>query len=161
MRILGIDPGYGRFGWAILEGNRAKQTLISCGCEETSAKDEASRRYLQVVEKLESLIKEYQPDEAAIESIFFFKNAKTVIKVAESRGVVVVGLARAKIKTFDYTPLQVKQAVTGYGRAEKQQVQTMVKAILKLEAVPKPDDAADAVAVGLTHLISNLVLKGR
>jgi crossover junction endodeoxyribonuclease RuvC len=159
MRILGIDPGYGRFGYAILEGNRAKQSLITCGCEETESNSVSPLRYLQILNKLETLIEEYKPEEAAVESLFYFKNAKTVIKVAESRGVVVVGLARACIKVFDYTPLQVKQTVTGYGRAEKTQVQQMIKTILKLKTIPKPDDAADAVAVGLTHLIYNQVLK--
>jgi crossover junction endodeoxyribonuclease RuvC len=155
MKVIGIDPGYGRFGWAILDGNKVNQVLVSFGCEETLLGDTAPSRYLQVLVKLEELIKTYKPVEAAVESLFYFKNAKTVIKVSESRGVVVVGLARAGIKIFDYTPLQVKQTVTGYGRAEKTQVQTMVKAILKLKEVPKPDDAADAVAVGLTHLFYN------
>jgi crossover junction endodeoxyribonuclease RuvC len=155
MKVLGIDPGYGRFGWAVLEGNRARQTLLACGCEETLASAGAPSRYLAILEKLEGLIEEFKPEEAAVETLFFFKNAKTVIKVSESRGVVVVGLVRAGVAVYDYTPLQVKQTVTGYGRAEKQQIQTMVKAILKLKEVPKPDDAADAVAVGLTHLMTN------
>jgi crossover junction endodeoxyribonuclease RuvC len=159
MIMIGIDPGYGRFGWAILEGSRAKQNMLTCGCEETKSDLAAPLRYLQILKKLEVLIEEYKPEEAAVESLFYFKNAKTVIKVSESRGVVVVGLARAGIKVFDYTPLQVKQTVTGYGRAEKAQVQLMIKAILKLKEIPKPDDAADAVAVGLTHLIYNQVLK--
>ena len=153
--MLGIDPGYGRFGWAVLEGNRAKQALIECGCEETASDAASPQRYLTILERLEGLLEEFKPEEAAVETLFYFKNAKTVIKVSESRGVVVMGLARAKVKVHDYTPLQVKQAVTGYGRAEKSQVQTMVKAILKLKAVPKPDDAADAVAVALTHLFTN------
>jgi len=158
MRVLGIDPGYGRFGWAIVEGNRAKQALVACGCEETASNAATPQRYLIILERLEDLIKEYQPEVAAVESLFYFKNAKTVIKVSESRGVVVVGLARAGITISDYTPLQVKQAVTGYGRAEKTQVQAMIKAILKLKVVPKPDDAADAVAVALTHLFTNIQL---
>ena len=155
MRVLGIDPGYGRFGWSILDGNRARQDLVVCGCEETPLSAASAVRYLQIQEKLEKILAEFKPDEAAVESLFYFKNAKTVIKVSESRGVVVVGLARAKIRAYDYTPLQVKQTITGYGRAEKKQVQIMVKAILKLKEVPKPDDAADAVAVALTHLFTN------
>lgn len=158
MRVLGIDPGYGRFGWAILEGNKAEQHLIACGCEETKAGLESAQRYLTVLEKLEALLKEFKPESAAVETIFYFKNAKTVIKVSESRGVVVMGLARARVEIHDYSPLQVKQAVTGYGRAEKKQVQTMVKQILHLEVVPRPDDAADAVAVGLTHMFTNNAL---
>lgn len=158
MKVLGIDPGYGRFGWAVLEGNRARQRLVQWGCEETEASLAAAQRYLQILEKLEELIETYQPEQAAVETLFFFKNAKTVIKVSESRGVVVVGLTRARVPVYDYTPLQVKQSVTGYGRAEKGQVQTMVKAILQLKEIPQPDDAADAVAIGLTHLMTNAVL---
>lgn len=154
MRVLGIDPGYGRFGWSVLEGNRSRQGLIACGCEETPPEVDPPQRYLQIQTKLEKIIEEFRPEAAAVESLFYFKNAKTVIKVSESRGVVVVGLAKAGIAVFDYTPLQVKQTVTGYGRAEKAQVQSMVKVILKLKEIPRPDDAADAVAVGLTHLFT-------
>lgn len=161
MRVLGIDPGYGRFGWGVVEGNRVRQVLVAYGCEETEAGEAAPQRYLLILQKLERLIKEYAPDQAAVETLFYFKNAKTVIKVSESRGVVVMGLARAGVPVYDYTPLQVKQAVTGYGRAEKQQVQTMVKAILKLKEVPKPDDAADAIAVGITHLLFNQALSAK
>lgn len=158
MKVLGIDPGYGRFGWSILDGNRARQTLVACGCEETPSTAGQAQRYLQIQARLAKIIEEYKPEEAAVESLFYFKNAKTVIKVSESRGVVVVKLAQEGIRAYDYTPLQIKQAVTGYGRAEKGQVQTMVKAILKLKEVPKPDDAADAVAAALTHLFTNTQL---
>ncbi len=155
MRVLGIDPGTGRLGWALVEGNRSKQTLLVCGCFETAVKEVAAKRLAEISYFVEELVDKYKPDEAAVEDLFFFKNAKTVIRVSESRGVVVAGIARAKIPVFDYTPLQVKQTVTGYGRAEKAQVQKMIKALLHLEAVPKPDDAADAVAVGVTHLLFN------
>ena len=154
MRVLGIDPGFGRLGWAVVDGNRATQTVVEWGCFETKAGLEPSRRYEMVAEELERLIGEYSPQVAAVEDIFFFKNAKTVIKVAESRGVVVVGCRQAGLQVYDYTPLQVKQSVSGYGRADKKQVQQMVKVILKLESIPRPDDAADAVAVALTHLFS-------
>lgn len=154
VRVLGIDPGFGRLGWAVLDGNRVKQSLVGWGCFETESGIESARRYELVVLELERLIEEYEPGVAAVEDIFFFKNAKTVIRVAESRGVVVVGCKRAGLEVFDYTPLQVKQAVSGYGRADKKQVQQMVKTILKLDKIPKPDDAADAVAVGLTHLFT-------
>ena len=159
MRVLGIDPGYGRFGWGVVEGNRAKQSLVAYGCEETQQEMTAPDRYLTILVRLEKLIKEYKPDQAAVELLFYFKNAKTVIKVSESRGVVVVGLARANIPVYDYTPLQVKQTVTGYGRAEKTQIQMMVKTILKLKEVPRPDDAADAVAVAITHLSADTQLR--
>jgi len=158
-RVLGIDPGTGRMGWAILEGNNTRQELIACGCEETDKFLSPGERLVQLMVKLESLVAEYQPTAASVEEIFFFKNAKTIIRVSESRGVVVSTLVRAKVPVYDYTPLQVKQSVSGYGRADKNQVQQMVKVILKLKAVPKPDDAADACAVALTHLFTNQLLK--
>ena len=161
MRVLGIDPGTGRLGWALVEGNRAKQTLLVCGCFETKVNGVAAKRLAEISYFIEELVEKYKPDEAAVEDLFFFKNAKTVIRVSESRGVVVAGIARQSIPVFDYTPLQVKQTVTGYGRAEKAQVQKMMKAILHLETVPKPDDAADAVAVGVTHLLFNRQLTER
>jgi crossover junction endodeoxyribonuclease RuvC len=158
MRVLGIDPGTGRMGWAFVEGNRVRQALVACGCVETEAGLSSSRRLEILFDALGKLIEEYGPDEAAVEEIYFFKNAKTVIRVSEARGVVILGLTKYQLPVFDYTPLQVKQAVTGYGRAEKKQVQMMVKSILKLDTVPKPDDAADAVAVALTHFFTNIDL---
>jgi crossover junction endodeoxyribonuclease RuvC len=154
MKVLGIDPGTGRMGWAIVEGNRAKQALVACGCEDTPKTMTQAERLDNLWEKIASLIEEYQPDCGAVEDLFFFKNAKTVIRVAESRGVVVAGITHQHLPVFDYSPLMIKKAITGYGKAEKVQVQMMVKTILKLPAVPKPDDAADAVAVALTHLFT-------
>jgi crossover junction endodeoxyribonuclease RuvC len=152
MKVLGIDPGTGRMGWAIVEGNRARQTLVACGCEDTPKTMTQADRLVNLWEKIAVLIEEHHPDCGAVEDLFFFKNAKTVIRVAESRGVVVAGITREHLTVYDYSPLQIKKAITGYGKAEKVQVQMMVKTILKLPAVPKPDDAADAVAVALTHL---------
>lgn len=155
-RVMGIDPGTGRMGWAVVEGNRARQTLIACGCVETPPNSKQSLRLMQIDEELAALIAEHKPNSSAVEALFFFKNAKTVISVAEARGVIVVGLQRAGLPVADYTPLQVKQSVTGYGRADKKQVETMVKNILKLKDQPKQlDDAMDAVAVALTHLFMN------
>jgi crossover junction endodeoxyribonuclease RuvC len=137
----------------VVEGNRAGQTLIACGCIETKAKTKQSLRLLEIDKALGGLVTRYQPDEAAVESLFYFKNAKTVISVAEARGAIVVALQRAGLLVADYTPLQVKQSVTGYGRADKKQVEVMVKNILKLKDMPKQlDDAIDGVAVALTHL---------
>lgn len=159
MRILGIDPGTGRMGWAVVEGNRAQQTLVACGCVETKPNDNPSKRLVELYLALKKLIEEYQPEVAAVEDLFYFKNAKTVIGVAEARGMVVTLCALKGMEVCDYTPLQVKQTITGYGRAEKHQVELMVKAMLKIKGKITPDDAADAVAVGLTHLIFDQQLR--
>lgn len=169
MRVLGIDPGTGRMGWSIVEGNSAKQQLVACGCFETSKKqdtsnkkqekDDSGRRLAELHNKLEEVLGEFKPEVAAIEDLFFFKNAKTVIKVAEARGMVLTLMTLRGMEVFNYTPLQVKQTITGYGRAEKQQVELMVKSMLKIKAKIRPDDAADAVAIGLTHLIFNQSLR--
>ena len=155
MKVLGIDPGTGRLGWAVLEGSRVKQEVVGYGCIETKSGLVSARRLELLYEQLDELFEKYVPDVAAVEELFFFKNAKTVIRVSEARGVAVVCIARKKVPVYDYTPLQVKQAVTGYGRADKRQVQMMVKSILRLEVMPQPDDAADAVAVALTHFFTN------
>jgi crossover junction endodeoxyribonuclease RuvC len=161
MRVLGIDPGTGRMGWAIVEGNRSKQALVACGCAETKANGDPALRLVELYRSIEKVIEEYKPESAAVEDLFFFKNAKTVIGVAEARGMVVTLCGLQDLAVYDYTPLQVKQTITGYGRAEKQQVQLMVRTMLKMKETIKPDDAADAVAVGLTHLIFNQVLRGK
>lgn len=158
MKVLGIDPGYGRVGWAVVEGHRSVQKLVQYGCFETKAGLESSRRLQLIYEEMQRLVVEFTPDEAVVEELFFFKNQKTVMQVGQARGVIVVSLVQAKVPVFEYTPLQVKQSVTGYGRAEKQQVQMMVKSILKLKTIPRPDDAADAVAVALTHFFTNRML---
>lgn len=155
MKILGIDPGYGRVGWAVVEGNRSVQQLVEYGCFETKAGLESSLRLQLIYDEMQRLVAEFSPDEAVVEELFFFKNQKTVMQVGQARGVIVVSLVRAQVPVYEYTPLQVKQSVTGYGRAEKQQVQMMVKSILKLKVVPQPDDAADAVAVALTHFFTH------
>ncbi len=142
-------------GWAVLSGNRIKQTVVDFGCYETDKQMAAGDRLVLIAQKLNELLKIYQIDQAGVEELYFFKNAKTVIRVAEARGVIVETLRRASVPVYDYTPLQIKQAVSGYGRASKQQVQQMVKSVLGLRAAPKPDDAADAVAVALTHFFTN------
>jgi crossover junction endodeoxyribonuclease RuvC len=138
-----------------VEGNRSKQSLIECGCIETASNAAAPDRLAMIYDEIVKLVEEYGPDESAVEELYFFKNQKTVMQVGQARGVIVVALTKAGLPVYDYTPLQVKQSVSGYGRADKRQVQQMVKAILNLERVPKPDDAADAVAVALTHLMFN------
>jgi crossover junction endodeoxyribonuclease RuvC len=159
MKVLGIDPGTGRLGWSIVEGSRNKQVLVACGCLETAVNGVPSQRLAALHEKLEEIIKEFKPEVAAVEELFFFKNAKTVIRVSEARGMAIALFALSGLEVFDYTPLQIKQTVTGYGRAEKQQVQLMVKSMLKLVRPIKPDDAADAVAVAVTHLVFNQALR--
>ncbi|KKU14354.1 MAG: Crossover junction endodeoxyribonuclease RuvC [Microgenomates group bacterium GW2011_GWC2_45_8] len=151
MRILGVDPGTARLGWGVING----EEMVSCGCVETKAGLAEETRLKILFEKLNQLIKQYQPEAAAVEKLFFFKNQTTVISVAQSRGVVLLACAQNHLPVFSYTPLQIKQAVTGYGRAEKNQVQQMVRSILKLKSIPRPDDAADALAVALTHEFSH------
>jgi len=154
MRILGIDPGTATTGWAVLEEKSGRICLVAFGCIFTSKNQSEERRLLEIAKDLEKLIKKYKPVEAAIEKLFFFKNQKTVIEVAQSRGIVLLTLAQKNIKVASYTPLQVKQALTSYGRAEKKQVQLMTKNILHLSEIPKPDDCADAIAICLCHLNS-------
>ena len=154
-RILGIDPGTNRLGWAIVDGNHISQKLIDYGCLETPKDLSPAQRLLDLHDGLVDIINIHKPSISAVEELFFFKNAKTVIRVAEARGVIVLTAKKQGLKVYDYTPLQIKQAVTGYGRADKKQVQQMVKTILKLPKIPRPDDAADAIAVSLTHCFTH------
>jgi crossover junction endodeoxyribonuclease RuvC len=151
MRILGIDPGTATTGWAIIEENKGKINPIAYGHISTSPKKSTAERLKEVADDVENIIKKYKPQEAAIEDIFFFKNVKTAVKVSQSRGAMLLTLEKKNVKIFSYTPLQVKQAITGYGRAEKKQMQLMVKNILKLKSIPKPDDTADAIAIAICH----------
>ncbi|MBD3280893.1 crossover junction endodeoxyribonuclease RuvC [Candidatus Dojkabacteria bacterium] len=157
MRVLGIDPGTAITGWAVVENGRNVKNSVTCvdyGVIRTPAGLDMPLRLKDLYEDLVGLIEKYRPTHAAIEELYFFKNQKTVIKVGQARGVVIIAAANSGLKVFDYTPLQVKQAVTGYGRAEKKQIQEMVKLIANLKEIPKPDDAADAIAVGICHLNS-------
>jgi crossover junction endodeoxyribonuclease RuvC len=151
MRILGIDPGTSTVGWAVIETVRGQVTPIDYGHFSTSKDTPMPERLLEISRDLRAVIEKYAPDEASVEEIFFFKNAKTVISVAEARGVILLTLASLRVSIAEYTPLQVKQSLTGYGRAEKKQVQIMVKNILNLREIPKPDDTADAIALALCH----------
>ncbi len=151
MKILGIDPGTGRVGWGIVSHEKGTDSFVDCGCFETKVNSELPERLLKIHSFLQDLIKTYQPDELAVESLFFEKNAKTAIDVAAARGVILLAGAQASLPLSQYTPLQVKSALTGYGQAEKSQVEFMVGKILHLKEKIKPDDAADAVAIALTH----------
>lgn len=155
--ILGIDPGYARAGWAVITKHGSNLNLLKCGCWETPAQMEHAARLESLNNELKKIIKKYEPEMMAIEDLFFFKNLKTAIKVAEARGVILMTGIQEALEIQEYTPLQIKQALTGYGRAEKKQIQAMVKMILNLKKIPEPDDAADAVAVAITcaHFIKN------
>ncbi|MFA6386839.1 MAG: crossover junction endodeoxyribonuclease RuvC [Candidatus Paceibacterota bacterium] len=154
LRVLGIDPGTATTGWAVLEEDRGCVTAIAYGHISTSPQNSVSNRLKEVADNIEDIVRKYKPQESAVEDIFFFKNQKTVIKVSQSRGAMLLTLEKKNVKVFSYTPLQVKQALTGYGRADKKQIQLMVKNILKLKSIPKPDDTADAIAIALCHINS-------
>lgn len=154
MVILGIDPGYARVGWAALEVRSQKLEVRNCGCIETSKNTDPQERLADVYRQICALLKKYRPDVLAIEELFFTTNAKTAFKVGEARGVTILAGAMQKIPVASYTPLQIKIAVTGYGKADKLQVGRMVKAILKLKEMPKLDDTVDAIAVALTHVFT-------
>lgn len=149
MVILGIDPGTAIMGYGALESVGGKLRVIETGCVFTDKDTEMPERLRQLGDGLEDLIRKFKPEVMAIEELFFFKNKTTVISVGQARGVAVFIGQKCGLELHEYTPLQVKQAVTGYGRADKKQVQAMVKNILKLREIPKPDDAADALAVAI------------
>jgi len=149
--ILGIDPGYARCGWGVVVAKGSECRMLGVGCIETPKEEELPTRLAMIHEKLTQVIAEYQPDAVAIEELFFAKNVSTALGVAHARGIVMLCAAHHSGKIFQYKPAQVKQATTGVGNADKKQVMEMVKRILGLETVPKPDDAADALAVAITH----------
>ena len=154
MVILGIDPGIGRCGWGIITVNNSQLTVNNYGCIETKPNSPIEQRLLIINQKIQGLIKEYKPDVLAIEELFFSTNAKTAFMVGQARGVILLSAGLGKIPIAIYTPLQVKMALTGYGRADKNQIAQMVKVILKLEKIPKIDDTSDALAVALAHAFS-------
>ena len=154
MRILGVDPGIGRTGWGIIIIENSKLKIVNWGCIETRAGTKVENRLLTISLEIESLIKEYKPDVLSIEELFFSTNAKTAFIVGQARGVVLLLAAKNKLEVSIYTPLQVKMALTGYGRADKNQIAQMVEVILKLEKIPKIDDTSDALAVAITHAFS-------
>ena len=148
--ILGIDPGLATTGFGLIKTKGQQVKHIKCGTIDTPAKTELSKRLVTIFKKTNELIKKYRPDIVAVEDLFFCKNVKTALQVGHARGVVLLAAEQNKLPAYEYTPLQVKQAITSYGRAEKSQVQEMVKIILNLKTIPKPDDAADALAVAIT-----------
>ncbi len=157
LRVLGIDPGTATVGWAVLEEKKGFMKPLAFGHISTSSKKRTAERLGEINGDLVKIIKKHKPNEAAVEDIFFFKNLKTAVKVSESRGAILLTLEKNRVKIASYTPLQVKQAITGYGRAEKKQVQLMVKNILNLKSIPKPDDTADAIAIAMCHINSRKI----
>lgn len=158
MRILGIDPGIATIGFGVIEAEKNKQRLIKCGVIETPAHTSLSSRLAQIYDDMCDLIEIFKPDAVSVEELFFNTNITTGIAVAHGRGVILLACQKAGLKIYEYTPLQVKQAVVGYGRAEKKQVMDMVKRLCNLPAPPKPDDAADAVALAICHARSSTSL---
>lgn len=154
MIILGIDPGIARVGWGVIKDEKSLQTALDYGCFETSSSLSLDVRLAKIHKFILDLIDKFKPDALAVEQLYFAANVKTALTVGHARGVIILAGAECNLQTISYTPLQVKQALTGYGRAEKKQIEIMVKSILKL---PKPitqDDAADALAVAITHAFS-------
>ncbi len=154
MRILGIDPGIGRMGWGIIEKmHGASFTVHGYGCVETEPNSDVPGRLYAIYDEVCRIIDEYQPETLAIEDLFFAKNVKTAFTVGQARGVILLAASQKNLNVVVYTPLQVKSAITGYGKAEKKQVGQMVKVLLHLKEIPKPDDTADALAIALTYAV--------
>jgi crossover junction endodeoxyribonuclease RuvC len=161
LRVLGLDPGTATTGWAVLEEVAGEIKPLTFGHISTAKDKSEEARLCEIAKDLQKIISTYRPQEAAVEKLFFFKNQKTIIQVGQARGALLLTLAQKGVSIFGYTPLQVKQALTGYGRAEKKQIQEMVKNILHLKSIPKPDDTADAIAIALCHLHSRKLNKLR
>lgn len=151
MRILGIDPGTATVGWGVIDVEGGKTVSVAYGHISTSKELPLHKRLVEIADDLEAIIRKYRPEESGVEELFFFNNQKTAISVAQARGAILLTLDRLRVSISGYTPLEVKQALTNYGRADKAQVQLMVKNILKLPAIPKPDDTADALALAICH----------
>lgn len=151
MRILGIDPGVAIVGFGLIEMERSAVRMLQYGAINTSAGLPLATRLVQIEQDLTQLIRQFQPDEIAIEELFFSKNITTGIAVAHARGVILYTAERLHLPVYEYTPMQIKQAVVGYGLADKHQVMDMTRRLLKLRSIPRPDDAADALAIAMCH----------
>lgn len=161
MRILGLDPGIATIGFGVVDSVGGKYSLVKCGVVTTPAHTSLASRLSTIYDDIGSLIEAFRPDAVSVEELFFNTNITTGIAVAHGRGVILLACEKAGVKIFEYTPLQVKQAVVGYGRAEKRQVMEMVKRLLSLPSAPRPDDAADAVALAICHARSSTSLLNR
>jgi len=151
MRILGVDPGTATTGFGVIEHERGQFAFVDAGVITTPAGQEMPRRLITLHEELAQVVRDTQPDQAAVELLYFSTNVTTAISVGQARGVILLTLAEAGLIPAEYTPMQIKQAVTGYGGAKKPQMQEMVRVLLKLPTIPKPDDAADALGIAITH----------
>jgi crossover junction endodeoxyribonuclease RuvC len=157
MKILGIDPGTGIVGFGVIESNGIKHKLVTAGVIRTPAHQDLELRLVTIYDSLQEIVAETKPDFVSIEKLFFAKNVTTAMSVSHARGVIMLAMVQAGVPISEYTPLQIKQALTGYGRAEKSQIQEMVKILLGLKEIPKPDDCADALAAALTHATASLL----
>ena len=151
MIILGIDPGLATMGWGVISYDGIKPRLVDYGALITPPDMPMPQRLTALYDGVEDLCKRYEPDDIAMEELFFCKNVTTAIAVGQARGAAMVAMRKHTNNLFEYTPMQIKQAVTGYGKADKKQVQTMVKMLLNMQEIPKPDDAADGLAIAITH----------
>jgi crossover junction endodeoxyribonuclease RuvC len=151
MRIIGIDPGTGILGFGIIEIVKTKPVLVDAGVIRTPVKEDDAVRLLTIYDELTDIIAQTKPDMMSVEKLFFARNVTTAMTVAQARGVVLLTAMQSKLPIFEYTPMQIKQAITGYGKADKKQMQEMVRVLLQLKEIPKPDDAADALAAAITH----------
>ncbi len=154
MLVLGIDPGLATTGYGLVRQVEGKLQAVACGVVSTPAGQALPQRLQQLYRELTDLVQQYRPDEAAVEELFFSRNVRTAMSVGQARGVTLLALADANLALAEYTPLEIKQAVSGFGRADKRQMQMMVKMLLNLERIPRPDDAADALAVAICHIHS-------
>jgi crossover junction endodeoxyribonuclease RuvC len=154
MKILGIDPGTGIIGFGCIELGKKTPTLIDAGVIRTTIGDEAASRLVELYDSITELLTDCKPDVAAVEKLFFAQNVTTAMAVSQARGVILLALQQAGVQIVEYTPLQIKMAITGYGKAKKADIQEMVRLQLGLVEVPKPDDCADAIAAALTHASS-------
>ena len=157
MRIIGIDPGTGILGFGVVEVNGGKTRLVTAGVIRTPAHTPLDERLVEIYDGLKEIIDETQPHEMSIEKLFFAQNVTTAISVSHARGVAMLAGKKAGLTIHEYTPLQIKQTLTGYGRADKKQMQEMVRLHLNLTSIPKPDDAADALATAITHYLMDRV----
>lgn len=151
MRIIGLDPGTARTGYGIIDDIDGEPVSVAYGVIETSPDEKPARRLLNIYHQVQALLADYQPEAAAIEEVFFGRNVTTAISVGQARGVLLLALAQADLPVAEYSPPKIKEAVTGYGKADKHQVQLMVRNLLRLDETPRPDDAADGLAVALAH----------
>ena len=151
MRILGIDPGFATIGFGLISSGRGEHSLLQYGTITTPAEMDFSRRLVMIYEDMQKLLSVLKPEAVAVEELFWGHNVTTGIGESHGRGVILLAIAQAEIPMFEYTPMQVKQAVVGYGKAEKRQVMDMTRRLLKMKEIPRPDDAADALALALCH----------